>query len=413
MACIRQRRGRWVVDYRDASGRRRVPSFSTRAQAEAAFAVALRLRTRLLAPGLDPGITLEQYARRWIRRKREEVRGSSIRRYDSALRLAILNNLGERPVSELTRRELAEHLRAQNHVRPSTAPMAWQLLRQLLAAAVEDGLLEENPAEGRSPLAPTRGRRHANPVKVLTRAELGQVLEAARREAAWFAPILTLADTGVRPGELLGLRWGDVDEELSRLSIHRQLYYGHAEAGTPAEPKTERGRRVLAISPRLLEAWRDRRAQAREEDLRLGREGSPWVWFPEVGRDVGRVPANLVSPFVGGLRVALRRVFAAAEISSVPVIPYTFRHTWISLLLSGGASIAAVSKAAGHSSIQITVDLYGRWATYDLARDIQALEDATTAATRPRGPRNGEPGRVIGRIGGGGEESPPPGVPTG
>src|SRR5262249_46353703 len=67
MACIRQRRGRWVLDYRDATGRRRWESFGTKHDAEDALARALPASRQQRTPAVDPNTTVRQYSERWLR----------------------------------------------------------------------------------------------------------------------------------------------------------------------------------------------------------------------------------------------------------------------------------------------------------------------------------------------------------
>jgi sugar (pentulose or hexulose) kinase len=66
MACIRQRRGQWVLDYRDATGRRRWATFTTKREAEDALAAALPASRQRLLPVVDPNTTVKNYSERWL-----------------------------------------------------------------------------------------------------------------------------------------------------------------------------------------------------------------------------------------------------------------------------------------------------------------------------------------------------------
>src|SRR5262245_14976170 len=203
MACIRKRRGVWVVDYRDETGIRRTPSFPTRAAAEDyadTAGIFGRRRTRL-APAVDPRITVAAYAERWLRDIRPPaLKPRAYAAHADAVRLYIVPALGVARLVDVRRADLKKFLRkclrqgvAGRPLTPGSVRVIYSAVRALFYAAVDDELLAANPAArlgGKRGLRlqPTKQERQAAvEQRVVPRHELRSLLEHARRHApAWY-----------------------------------------------------------------------------------------------------------------------------------------------------------------------------------------------------------------------------------
>ena len=157
---------------------------------------------------------------------------------------------------------------------------------------------------------------------------------------------LTLTLTGMRLGEVLGLRWDDLDFEAGTILVQRSM----AENGQSATPKSGHSRRV-DLSPQLAKTLR-RLSMGRAERMKRHRwtRVPPWVFCSRSGEPLG--PQHV--------RHLFGRVVKAASLPE-HFTPHCLRHTFASLLLQQGESPQWVQEQLGNASIQLTVDTYGRW----------------------------------------------------
>jgi integrase len=152
----------------------------------------------------------------------------------------------------------------------------------------------------------------------------------------------------MRLGELLALRWRDVDLERGVLQVRATLQRTR-DGYTFAEPKTERSRRQVVLSPLAAEALRSHRLRLLEERLRLGEawKDHDLVFFNEVGRPLD--PANVTHR-------SFQRILRRAGLPHIRF--HDLRHTTAILLLGQGVHPKVVADLLGHSTISITLDLY-------------------------------------------------------
>jgi integrase len=215
---------------------------------------------------------------------------------------------------------------------PSTVRVCHSILRRAFADAVKWNRLARNPADAASP-----PRSRSRSMRTWSAEELRRFIDHVRDDrlyAAWH----TLAMTGLRRGELLGLTWDAVDLKTGRLAITRALV--PAKGGPElTEPKTASGRRNVALDPGTVAALREHRKRQLEERLAWGsayrdcgfvfcREDGPPVW-----------PADFSAAFK-------RHVKAAG----LPVIRlHDLRHTHATLALEAGVHPKVVSERLGHA----------------------------------------------------------------
>ena len=156
------------------------------------------------------------------------------------------------------------------------------------------------------------------------------------------------ATTGMRRGELLGLRWADVDFEAGALTVSQSLTIADYKTHI-STPKTDGSRRRLTLDPATLAALRAHRARQSAERLALG------VAWQDTGlvftrEDGGEVHPHLVSRWFD------QRLKAAG----LPRITFhAVRHSYATMLLRGGQPIHRVSKRLGHSKPTVTLNIYG------------------------------------------------------
>jgi len=217
-------------------------------------------------------------------------------------------------------------------------------LSQALGHAVRLGVLFKNPAKQVKPPRPP-----SREIKILDKGEMATVLSAAK-SAALHLPVLIAVTTGIRRGELLALRWSDIDLKASTLTVNQSLerIKGKYEF---KPPKTRKSRRTISLPAIAVEALREHRREQLEERLKLG---------------LGRDPGTLVFSRVNGqpmdpdtLSKSFRRLVAAAKVT--PITFHGLRHTHISHLLMEGVHVKVVSERAGHANVTTTLTVYAAY----------------------------------------------------
>jgi integrase len=227
-------------------------------------------------------------------------------------------------------------------------------LKAMLSQAVRDGLILANPADRAKP--PAAREAKAPEMKTWTGPQLGDFLAWADAEglpdaAAW----RLLAFSGARRGEVLALRWRDLDIEAGRVSIRRSVGVVHNKGESPQilEGPTKTGReRVVDLDPRTIAALRSWRLARAGLDLRLARDdalifGNLEGEHPHPGRFTHRF----------GVHVARHRRQLGDD-APPPIRLHDLRHSHASLLLAAGVPVKVVSERLGHSTVMITLEVY-------------------------------------------------------
>ena len=352
---IYRKNQRWYVQVDVPAGpngkrrRRSVGGFRTKREAKAAEAEALR-RIRdgaLVEPSrLTVGAYLTEL---WLPSMASQVRATTLGGYRHNVRAYIVPRLGDIPLQRLSTARVgafygelvASGGQKGRPLSPKTVRYVHTTLRRALRDAVADGLVVRNVAAQARPPRARRVEMHT-----WTAAEVGAFL-ASVREDRLYAAWLLLATLGLRRGELLGLRWPDVDLTSGRIAIRNTLVMVDGKPAM-AEPKTAKGRRSLTLAPQVLEAVRVHRAHQAAERLSWGADytDSGLVVTTEDGRPMH--PESLSSLFV---RQAKR-----AGLS--PIRLHDLRHSVASILLAKGVHPKVVSEQLGHATIALTLDTY-------------------------------------------------------
>ena len=251
-----------------------------------------------------------------------------------------LDQLSPRHISEL-HHDLATNGRQSGLGGLSTRSViyAHRILSNALGDAVRWGLIMRNPATLVSP-----PRLVTPEMRVWSAEDARRFLDAVsddRLYAMWMLFVMT----GMRRGEVLGLRWQDVDLTTGRIAVRQTLVEVAYELHF-SEPKTKRSRRTVSIdgvTGSVIAAHRERQD---EERLALGAPEHDLLFVQPDGRPLQ--PQNISQAF-GNLVRRLRLP---------PIRLHDLRHTSATLALSAGIHPKVVSERLGHSSIAITLDTY-------------------------------------------------------
>lgn len=225
---------------------------------------------------------------------------------------------------------------------PTTVRQHYMVLRRALHLAMTRGLISRNPADA---VEPPRCQRRE--MRVMNEQEAHAILELARFTLYYMLFYLALF-TGMRRGELMALRWCDIDLILSQLSVNRSLHHLRDGSFVIRSPKTAKGRRTISLSPATtlaLKGYKEEQASNRllrgtllkENDLVFAHpDGSPLL------------PDSVTQ--------AWRRLARRAGLKGIRL--HDARHTHATLMMKQGIHPKIVQERLGHASIQITLDTY-------------------------------------------------------
>lgn len=341
-------------------GRRRAKKIGS---LEAAKAVKTRLEKRLSAGDLGilekPGITFAQAAQRWLEGYvKPHLKPRTYDHYALLNRCYLLPAFGPKPLRDLKRPAIREAIAAwlAKGLSPGYVHTITAVLSGILTQAVEDEHLEHNPASrlGRYTRGDNGAEEPKEKVKFWTGEQLGRILARTRQEyPEWHDLFATLAWAGLRVGEGLGLQRGDPDHEARVLSVRRIV----DDDGRITAPKNKRSRRQVEMGYDLAALLADRESRLEAEAAVAGRAPSPWL-FPATRRQKRDGPARY--------RTALKILEHVLDLEKIPrydrVMTHAFRHSWATLTLQRAQTPAAimwVSRQLGHSSVSITLNVYG------------------------------------------------------
>ena len=225
---------------------------------------------------------------------------------------------------------------------------------RVLTYAIRRKLIRDNPMRRlERNERPTVTRRE---MRILTPEEIDALLAAATPS---YRPILATAIfTGLRQGELLGLRWADIDRDNGLVHVRRQF----DRNGVYSQPKTPRALRSVLLFPSLATLLEQHRA-ASAHDAPLDPVFATLTGRPMHYRNVSR----------RGLAVAVAR--AGLDRAGEPRLRFhDLRHCFTALLIAQGLSVVFISRMLGHSSASFTLDIYG--GLFDRAEHMRRASDA-------------------------------------
>jgi integrase len=317
------------------------------------------LRARQLGDYIAPtDATLAQFvADEWLPSARTSLRESTLASYERNLRLHALPRLGRLPLAAIDAPRLNRLYAelADAGLSPRSVRYVHTILHRVYRDAVKWRRVGRNPAADADPPRASADRdRHE--LATWSAEDASRFLSACRerkgrgteRGDRLYAAWVVLLTTGLRRGELLGLRWQDVDLDGRTLAVRQTLVdSGKGHAPTFSVPKTERGRRAVALDRATVEVLREHRK--RQAEARLAAKSWRDHGLVFTARDGSPLHPERFS------REFARRV-ASAEVPRIRL--HDLRHTHASLALTRGVHLKVVSERLGHSTIAITGDIY-------------------------------------------------------
>ena len=303
-------------------------------------------------------LTVGAWLAAWLTDKQESTRHQTFRRYSSLVE-HLKAGLGDRPLPELTVADVERFLAARQHGDRPLSPRSVGHLRAVLRAALNDAVRHGHVASNAAQLA-RPPRVEAKERRDWTPADRDAYLRALEGTDS-HAPAATAFYAGLRQGEMLGLRWLDVDPGV--IHVRRAAIWkdGRSEL---AEPKSASSRRDVPVSPTLATILAAHRHDEEVKRQQLG--------VPSVSPDDRVFTTAFAAPYNPTVQThAVGRRLRAAGLE--PVGFHAFRHAFGSLLVSSGAEVLTVSRLMGHSGIAVTANVYLRSPKDQMAAAVRLL----------------------------------------
>jgi integrase len=348
-------KGSWRVkfdlEHDPVTGKRRYHTETvrgTRKDAEAALAKRLHELTegRYVAPTVE---TVGSYARHWLENIAPVDRSPLTQaRYRTLIQVHIIPGIGEVPLKNLTGKTIdAFYARLRQAGRryggglsSSTMGNLHRLLALLLKSAVKARLLAVSPIGD----VQTKPKPKRQDIVILDEGELAALLDHLQGTHLHL-PALLSAYTGLRRGEICGLRWRDLDFAKGTLRVAQQVQNIKGEL-VILIPKTASSRRVVRVPDTIMVALKQHRAKQSQLRLELG---------------LGKDTFDLVFNDPLGRRLdpdAFSKVFTTTVSPITPVTFHALRHTHLTHLLREGVPVHIVASRAGHANANITLSTY-------------------------------------------------------
>lgn len=291
-----------------------------------------------------PKLTLAKYLDEWIISRKDSIKQKTLLQYKSIIDLHIKPILGTKNINEIKPADIQAlyNSKISSGTGVRTVRLIHSVLHCALNHALKLGIIYRNPSD-----AIYKPKAIKNEMKILDENQVKSLLFAAKgkRLEALFKLAVT---TGLREGEILGLKWSDLNWDTHQVNIQRQVQRVQKSGLVFSDPKTAAGRRMILLGPGTILSLKDHyKRQLFEREFM----GNQWqdndLIFPST-HGTPLDPSNLLGQFKELLREA-----------NIPNIRFhDLRHTAASLMLRQGISIKVVQERLGHSDAGMTLNVY-------------------------------------------------------
>ena len=295
-------------------------------------------------------ITVEAWMQKWMDEYMMfSIREQTWKSYESVIRLHIIPNLGNKTVASLTTsivqkfyNKLLSEGKSGSLVRDTHL-----ILHQAMDVAVKENFIAKNPTNGTK-----IPKVEYKPKNILNETQLKMFMDAIKRDELWYDFFYTEITTGLRRGELCGLKWCDFNETTGQLNVVRTVTTRKGGGFKVGETKTEKGTRTIYLPPSTVKLLSERKTKVSSE----------WV-FPNFYDN-----AKPINPATAYSR--LKTILKKAGLPSIRF--HDLRHTFATHALSSGVDARTLSGILGHTNASFTLDTYTH-VTNDMQKNASVI----------------------------------------
>ncbi|MBD5118611.1 MAG: site-specific integrase, partial [Clostridiales bacterium] len=295
----------------------------------------------------DCNMLLSEWLDKWLNEYiTYYVRPNTLYSYTAMIKNQINPNLGKRPLSALTTQEVHKFyntIKKKGRVKTDTTHgteladsmvrKVHMMLHEALDMAVKQKLIVSNPTNGT-----TLPKNNYAPKQILNDEQLNRFMEVIKSDERWYEFFYTEITTGLRKGEICGLKWEDFDEHCGTLKIKRSVGRTKSGAMLIGKTKTETGSREILLPPSTSKLLQNRKINSVSE----------WI-FPNF-----RNAEKPINP-----QNAYQHLKALLKKAGLPSIRFhDLRHTFATHAIAGGVDAKTLSGILGHANASFTLDTY-------------------------------------------------------
>lgn len=337
MACIAKRRNRYVIDFYDNQGKRRwktLPKGTTKAKAKE----AMREIEDQIARGIylpDKRIpSFADVAKDWLEHKKPNIRNSTWKMYEGHLKHHF-EEIDGLKINRITTAKVEKFItdRQIQGMNLTTLRKIIVTFNQVMNYAVRHKYIDYNPVRD-AERPKDQGKEEEQQIKILSPSEINAFLGAVKNQKYQTLFMLAIM-SGARQGELLGLKWTDVDRFNNQIHIQRTF-----NKGAWYRPKTKASKRKVDLGPAMMTELKKWKVACPSSKLDL-------VFPNRAGQPINQ--ANMLN----------RHFYPAIKAAGIERIRFhDLRHTKVSLMIEQGENIKYIQSQLGHSSPTVTLNVY-------------------------------------------------------
>ncbi len=278
----------------------------------------------------DHSVTLEEYVEKWMNvYKVNKLKPSTLATYKKHLRAHVLPAFGDRELASITTEDIQQFLNERSYLAKKTLSCMRHFMGEIFKDAKEDGLIEKDPTASRRIAIPSDKSydRHALPLEqfkeIITRLDC---LSTSDRRM-----LVLMMFTGMRRGEVLGLRWEDIDADAGLIHVQRNVTHAGGNKPVIGTPKTAKGTRDIPLDAYVLQTLQP----LQKEGFIIG----------------GESPITMTT-----FNNTWRRIKKAVDLHGAT--PHVLRHSYLTYLAGTDTDTKTLQTIAGHSTISMTMNHY-------------------------------------------------------
>lgn len=342
-------------------------------------------RNNGLLPSIKTEVTIAEYFERFMEysEARADIKPSTVKvRKGTGFR--IKKHMGDLQVQRVSEKELQDAFDdlMNTDLKKSYLTTILITVKMLFDLSIEEGIRVDNPAQSvtiEKPLIHAEDQYEEPLPRFLELEELNEFLDTAysQLDYRFYAAFYLLGHTGMRPGELMALKWQDFHKKNQTLDIYKTIYWENDRIDDfqLLTTKTNYGKRRIDLSDdccEVLLTWKEKQAKEKAQS---------WRWMDE-----DFIFTNMV---YGGhplkhraLSRHLRNALKNTDIKK-HITPHSFRHTHISLLAEAGVPLTAIKARVGHGQGKVTERIYMHVTRYTISHSMNLYEKMLVNREKP------------------------------